>query len=238
MRQQTTALVLYSGGQDSCVCLADALARYENVETIGFLYGQAHAIEMQTRLVFLQKYRETFCDQAKRLGPDHVLDISGYGEIAQSTLTVQAADTRRKDGLPATYVPGRNLIFLIAAAALADRRGAEVLVGGMCETDYSGYPDCRRETMDAVETTIRLGMGLDLRIDTPLMALTKAQTWELTERLGGQKLVDLIVTDSHSCYAGDREHLHKWGYGCGQCDACKLRAKGYESWANQQEDGA
>ncbi|VAV89079.1 7-cyano-7-deazaguanine synthase, partial [hydrothermal vent metagenome] len=214
MRQQKTALLLFSGGQDSCTCLAYALANYAHVETIGFAYGQAHAIEMQTRLVFLQNYRANFADAAQRLGEDHLLDISGYADIAHSSLTKQVADTKRKDGLPATYVPGRNLIFLIAAAALAERRGASVLVAGMCETDYSGYPDCRREVMDAMEQLIGLGMNLQMQIDTPLMALTKAQTWALAHQFGGQKLVDMIVTDSHSCYQGNRETLHNWGYGC------------------------
>jgi len=225
-----TALVLFSGGQDSCTCLAYALEQYDHVETIGFIYGQTHHVEIQTRTVFLQNYRQQFPEQAARLGDDHVLDISGFADISHSALTGAVATARRQDGLPDTYVPGRNLIFLIAAAALADRRGADVLVGGMCETDYSGYPDCRRNAMDAMETSIQLGMGLDIVIDTPLMQLTKAETWGMAMELGGHKLVDLIVSDSHTCYAGDRTQLAAWGYGCGVCEACTLRAKGFAVW--------
>ncbi|MCF6292558.1 MAG: 7-cyano-7-deazaguanine synthase QueC [Robiginitomaculum sp.] len=230
MTIKNTALVLFSGGQDSSVCLAHALENYDYVETVGFDYGQTHAVEMQTRTVFLQEYRNLFPSVSERLGQDHLVDLSGYGKIAESSLTTIAADNRRKDGLPETYVPGRNLMFLIAAAAIADRRGASVLVGGMCETDYSGYPDCRRTTMDAAENLIKLGMGLSLTIDTPLMYLTKAETWELAKQLAGKKLIELIISHSHTCYAGDRENLHEWGYGCAKCEACILRQRGYENW--------
>jgi len=230
MTKTQKSLVLFSGGQDSCVCLAYALEHYGQVETIGFSYGQSHKVELETRTVFLQKFRKTFPNLSAKLGQDHQVDLTGFGGVAKSSLTSSAAITRRQDGLPDSYVPGRNLIFLITAAALADRRHAEVLVGGMCETDYSGYPDCRREALDAVEQTILLGMGLKISIDTPLMKLTKSQTWKMAFDLGGQKLVDLIIKDSHSCYQGDRSHLHEWGYGCGHCDACQLRAKGYSTW--------
>lgn len=234
MTIKKTALVLFSGGQDSSVCLAHALANYDYVETVGFDYGQSHAVEMQTRTVFLQEYRNLFPDISKGLGQDHLVDLSGYGQIAESSLTVTASKSRREDGLPLSYVPGRNLIFLIAAAAIADRRSANVLVGGMCETDYSGYPDCRRSTMDAAENLIKLGMGLNLVIDTPLMNLTKAETWGLADQLGGKKLVELIIVHSHTCYAGDRENLHEWGYGCGKCEACVLRKRGFENWKNSK----
>lgn len=234
MQSKKTALVLFSGGQDSSICLAYALAHYEHVETVGFTYGQSHLVEMQTRGVFLQNYRQIFPQQAQRLGEDHLVDLSGYGQIAHSSLTQNIAAVRRKDGLPETYVPGRNLIFLITAAAIADRRGASVLVGGMCETDFSGYPDCRRATMDAMEGLLKLGMEQDIEIDTPLMQLTKAQTWELADQLGGPKLVELVVTHSHTCYAGDHSKLHAWGYGCAVCEACNLRQKGYEDWADRQ----
>lgn len=230
MAQAGKALVLYSGGQDSCTCLAWALDRFAQVETVGFSYGQMHKVELQARQNFRTAFRAAFPETATRLGEDHIVDLTGFGDIAQSALTGDVMEKRRKDGLPDTYVPGRNLIFLIAAAALADRRGVTALVGGMCETDYSGYPDCRRNTIDAMEETLRLGMGLDLPIQTPLMFLTKAQTWELAHDLGGDKLVDLIVEESHTCYAGDRDQRHAWGYGCGECDACELRRKGYDAW--------
>ncbi len=236
MKTNTKALVLFSGGQDSAVCLAHGLNQYSLVETIGFHYGQNHDVEMLTRTVFLTKFRTQFTDMSKNLGPDHVVDLTGFGKIGHSSLTRETAAKRRKDGLPDTYVPGRNLIFLTAAAAMADRRGMDVLIGGMCETDFSGYPDCRRHTMDAMEKLIELGMELPLQIDTPLMKLTKAETWELAKTLGGQNLVDLIVRDTHTCYRGDRSKLHEWGYGCGQCDACTLRARGYHTWKENAPD--
>ena len=167
---------------------------------------------------------------AGRLGPDHVVDLTGYGRIAESALTTDRAIEMDARGLPTTFVPGRNLVFLSCAAALADRRGLEVLVGGMCETDFSGYPDCRRDTIDAMATALSLGLDKPVVIETPLMALTKAGTWALADRIGGKPLVDLILEDSHSCYLGDREHRHPWGYGCGTCPACELRAAGYEQW--------
>lgn len=225
-----SALVLFSGGQDSATCLAWALERYERVETVGFDYGQRHVVEMQARLVVRESMLRALPQWADRLGPDHLVDLTGYGRIAESALTTDRAIEMDARGLPTTFVPGRNLVFLTCAAALADRRGLEVLVGGMCETDFSGYPDCRRDTIDAMATALSLGLDRPVVIETPLMALTKAETWGLADRIGGQPLVDLILEDSHSCYLGDREHRHPWGYGCGTCPACELRAAGYEQW--------
>ncbi|WP_339870861.1 7-cyano-7-deazaguanine synthase QueC [uncultured Brevundimonas sp.] len=225
-----SALVLFSGGQDSATCLAWALARYDRVETVGFDYGQRHAVEMQARLVVRESMTRALPQWADRLGPDHVVDLTGYGRIAESALTTDRAIAMDARGLPTTFVPGRNLVFLTCAAALADRRGLELLVGGMCETDFSGYPDCRRDTIDAMATALSLGLDRPVVIETPLMALTKAETWALADRIGGQLLVDLILEDSHSCYLGDRIQRHPWGYGCGSCPACALRAAGYDQW--------
>jgi 7-cyano-7-deazaguanine synthase len=225
-----SALVLFSGGQDSATCLAWALARHERVETVGFDYGQRHAVEMRARLNVREEMARVLPDLADRLGPDHVVDLTGYGRIADSALTSERAIEMDARGLPTTFVPGRNLVFLTVAAALADRRGLDVLVGGMCETDYSGYPDCRRDTIDAVARALSLGLDRPVVIETPLMALTKADTWALAHDLGGPALVELIVETSHTCYRGDRDHRHPWGYGCGDCPACELRAAGYEEW--------
>lgn len=227
-----SALVLFSGGQDSATCLAWALERYARVETVGFDYGQRHAVEMEARLAVRDGMAAVLPPpMAGRLGPDHVVDLTGYGRIADSALTADRAIEMDARGLPTTFVPGRNLVFLTCAAALADRRGLEVLVGGMCETDYSGYPDCRRDTIDAMGRALSLGLDKTVEIDTPLMALTKAQTWALADRIGGRALVDLIIESSHTCYRGDRAHRHAWGYGCGDCPACELRAAGYVEWA-------
>lgn len=225
------ALVLFSGGQDSSVCLAWALERYARVETVGFDYGQRHVIEMEARVAVRHQIAARFPRWADRLGEDHVLDLKGFGAVAESALTADRAIEMTDRGLPSTFVPGRNLVFLIYAAALADRRGIAALVGGMCETDFSGYPDCRRDTLDAMQTALNLGMDRDFRIETPLMKLTKAQTWALADGIGGAALVDLIVEASHTCYRGDREHRHAWGYGCGDCPACELRAAGHAEWA-------
>lgn len=224
------ALVLFSGGQDSAVCLAWALARHGRVETIGFDYGQRHAVEMQARLRVLAAFPALFPQWSARLGADHVLDIASFGAIAETALTGERAIEITERGLPSTFVPGRNLVFLTYAAALADRRGARMLVGGMCETDYSGYPDCRRDTLDALERALNLGMEQDFRIETPLMRLTKAQTWALAKALGGEPLVELILEESHTCYLGERGQRRAWGYGCGTCPACELRARGYAEW--------
>lgn len=226
----TTALVLFSGGQDSTVCLAWALARHDRVETVGFDYGQRHAVELQARRRVREKIATGFPRWAAKLGHDHVLDISSFGKVAESALTADRAIEMTEKGLPSTFVPGRNLAFFIYAAALADRRGLQHLVGGMCETDFSGYPDCRRETLEAMERTLNLGMAQDFVIETPLMALTKAQTWGLARRLGGAGLVEIVRADSHTCYRGERGELHAWGHGCGTCPACELRARGWDEW--------
>lgn len=224
------ALVLFSGGQDSSVCLAWALARYARVETVGFDYGQRHSIELDARRRVRDEFVAQFPGWASRLGDDHMLDIRSFGAVAESALTAERAIEMTERGLPSTFVPGRNLVFFTYAAALADRRGLKALVGGMCETDYSGYPDCRRDTLDAIERALNLGMEQTFRIETPLMRLTKAQTWALAKALGGEALVDLIVTESHTCYRGERGKLHVWGYGCGECPACELRERGWREW--------
>ena len=224
------ALVLFSGGQDSATCLAWALSRHARVETVGFDYGQRHAVELEARLKVRDGMAAALPAVADRLGPDHMVDLSGYGRLAESALTAEREIEMGARGLPSTFVPGRNLIFLVAAAALADRRGLDVLVGGMCETDFSGYPDCRRDTLDAMEQALALGLDRPTPILTPLMRLTKADTWALAHELGGEALVRLIVEDSHTCYRGDRSVLHPWGYGCGTCPACELRAAGWAEW--------
>lgn len=228
--QDAGALVLFSGGQDSSVCLAWALARYGRVETVGFDYGQRHGVEMQARQEVLRGFRDRFPNWAPRLGEDHVLDLKGFGAVAQSALTADRAIEMTERGLPSTFVPGRNLAFFIYAAALADRRGLTALVGGMCETDFSGYPDCRRDTLDAMQAALNLGMARDFAIETPLMKITKAQTWALAASLGGEALVELIRVESHTCYRGERGELRRWGHGCDDCPACDLRAKGWDEW--------
>lgn len=224
------ALVLFSGGQDSTVCLAFALDRYARVETVGFDYGQRHGIELECRAQVRAEIAARFPDWAARLGPDHMLDISSFGAIGDTALTSQAEIEMTASGLPSTFVPGRNLVFFTYAAALGYRRGLHVLVGGMCETDYSGYPDCRDGTLRALEQALRLGTEIPFIIETPLMWCTKAQTWALAEALGGAAFVDLIIEETHTCYRGERGQRHDWGYGCGTCPACELRAKGYAIW--------
>jgi 7-cyano-7-deazaguanine synthase len=226
----TSALVLFSGGQDSATCLAWALERYERVETVGFDYGQRHAVEMQARLKVRDAMAGVMAEASPRLGQDHVIDLTGYGAISDSALTSERAIEMDQRGLPSTFVPGRNLVFLACAAALADRRGLQALVGGMCETDYSGYPDCRRDTIDAMQSALSLGLDRDIVVETPLMHLTKAETWALAHRIGGDALVEVILEESHTCYLGDRGRRHDWGYGCGACPACELRAAGYDRW--------
>lgn len=226
----SSALVLFSGGQDSATCLAWALERFDRVETVGFDYGQRHAVEMDARIKVRDAMPNALPGLAARLGPDHVVDLTGFGAIGETAMTTEQAIEVGARGLPSTFVPGRNLIFLTAAAALADRRGLAVLVGGMCETDFSGYPDCRRETIDAMEQALTLGLDRRVAIQTPLMWLTKAQTWAMAHDLGGDGLVDLIVEESHTCYRGDRSHRHDWGYGCADCPACDLRAAGWRDW--------
>jgi 7-cyano-7-deazaguanine synthase len=225
------ALVLFSGGQDSTACLAWALQRYDRVETVGFDYGQRHGVELEARQTVRARIVGEFPHWAKRLGEDHMLDLRGFGAVAESALTADRAIEMTDRGLPSTFVPGRNLVFLVYAAALADRRGLDALVGGMCETDFSGYPDCRRATLDAVQAALNLGMERDFRIETPLMALTKAETWALAKTLGGEALVAITVEETHTCYRGERGTLQPWGHGCGACPACELRQRGFEAWA-------
>jgi 7-cyano-7-deazaguanine synthase len=228
----TKAMILFSGGQDSATCLAWALERYELVETIGFDYGQRHRVELDCRQTVLDKLRAGFPHWAARLGQDHLLDLGLLGQISDTALTDDKVIAFAQSGLPNTFVPGRNLIFFTFAAAIAYRRGLSVLVGGMCETDYSGYPDCRDDTLKSLQVT--LGLGLDQRfvVETPLMWIDKGQTWEIAHKLGGEALVELIRRDTHSCYLGDHSTLHDWGYGCGQCPACELRARGYANYRN------
>jgi 7-cyano-7-deazaguanine synthase len=226
----TSALVLFSGGQDSTVCVAWALARCDRVETIGFNYRQRHSVELDCRPKILAGLRERFPAWAPKLGEDHMLDLGVLGEVSDTALTRERSIEFQTGGLPSTFVPGRNLVFLTFAAAIAYRRGVTGLVGGMCETDFSGYPDCRRDTIDAMAKALTLGLDRATPIETPLMHLDKSQTWELAFELGGQALVDLVIEDTHTCYLGDRSQRHEWGYGCGSCPACELRAKGYAKW--------
>ena len=230
-----TALVLFSGGQDSTTCLAQALTRYERVETVAFDYGQRHHVELQARLKVLEALRQQFPAWVPRMGEDHLLDLAVLGQVSETSLTRDMAFKMESSGLPNTFVPGRNLLFLTLAAALAYRRGLDVLVTGVCETDYSGYPDCRDDTMKAMQLALSLGMDKRLLIETPLMWLDKAQTWTLAESLGGEALVDVIVEHSHSCYLGDRKHRHAWGWGCGSCPACELRARGWQRYSGSAE---
>ena len=222
------ALVLLSGGQDSATCLAWALKRYTHVETIGFHYGQRHAVELECRQVTLDRMKMQFPAWAERLSEDHMLDLTLLGQISDTALTQDQEITFKKSGLPSTFVPGRNLLFFTFASAIAYRRGLTTLVGGMCETDYSGYPDCRDNTLKALQVAMSLGLDAPMIVETPLMWLNKAQTWKLAEELGGSPLVELIRTETHTCYLGDRTHVHRWGYGCGHCPACELRRDGYD----------
>lgn len=227
------AIVLFSGGQDSATCLAWALRRYKSVETAGFDYGQRHSVELECRKAFLQKLRELDAEFNAKLGPDHMIDMSSLGQISDCALTKDKAIAFEKNGVPNTFVPARNLLFFTYAAAVAYRRGASVLVGGMCETDYSGYADCRDNTLKSLQVSLSLGLDEPIVIETPLMRLDKAQTWELAEALGGKELVELIRRETHTCYLGVRDELHDWGYGCGKCPACRLRAQGWSTYKNQ-----
>ena len=230
MRKGSSALVLFSGGQDSTVCLAHALNTYDHVETVGFTYGQRHAIEMAARLEIRSAIPMLFPKWAKRLGADHILDMPALAALSETAMTREIAIELDASGLPNTFVPGRNLLFFTYAAALGHRRGISRLIGGMCETDFSGYPDCRDETLQSLAKSLSLGMARDIVIETPLMWLDKAATWARAESLGSQKLNDLIIETSHTCYKGVRGELHPWGHGCGACPACELRAKGYAKW--------
>jgi 7-cyano-7-deazaguanine synthase len=220
--REDAALVLFSGGQDSATCLAWALE--------GFDYGQRHRVEMEVRFAFRARIARAFPAWAPRLGEDHVLALDALRAVSDTALTRQTEIAMRADGLPNTFVPGRNLLFVTFAAALAYRRGLKHLVAGMCETDYSGYPDCRDDTLKALQVAINLGMQARFALHTPLMWRDKAATWALAERLGGAALVEAILEDTHSCYLGDRTQRHAWGYGCGTCPACELRRRGWEAW--------
>lgn len=225
------ALILFSGGQDSGTALAWALERFDRVETVGFDYGQRHSVEMQVRQELLVRMRGFRPEWDARLGPDHLIDLKGLSAIGETAMTADIEIETTAAGLPNTFVPGRNLAFFVMGGAVAYRRGLATLVGGMCETDYSGYPDCRRDTIDAQEQALRLGMEWDGRIETPLMHITKGQSWALVERIGGRTLVDLINEHTHTCYRGERGQRHDWGYGCGTCPACELRARGWSDYA-------
>ncbi|BBB63399.1 7-cyano-7-deazaguanine synthase [Undibacterium sp. KW1] len=228
--------MLFSGGQDSATCLAWALSRYSHVETIGFDYGQRHAIELSVRPVLIEKIRQFSPEWQSRLGEDHMIDLGLISQLSHTAMTEDIAIEMQENGLPNTFVPGRNLMFMMTAATLAYRRGLNVLVGGMCETDFSGYPDCRDDTMKALQVALNLGMNTRLKLETPLMWINKAQTWQLAEQLGGNALVDLIREDTHTCYLGQRGDMHPWGHGCGTCPACALRARGYEYYRSGNFD--
>jgi 7-cyano-7-deazaguanine synthase len=228
------ALVLFSGGQDSTTCLAWALDRFDRVETVGFDYGQRHRVELDCRSDIIAALKAGYPAWAAKLGEDHTVDLGVLGQISESALTRDSAIEMQANGLPSTFVPGRNLVFLTLSAALAYRRGLTHIVGGMCETDYSGYPDCRDQTIKALNTALNLGMDREFVLDTPLMWIDKAATWRLAESLGGAPLVDLIRERTHTCYLGERGALHDWGYGCGTCPACDLRAKGYAHYRAAQ----
>lgn len=226
----TKALLLFSGGQDSTVCLGWALDRFDRVETIGFDYGQRHRVELEARAEVLKRISGLKAVWRGRLADDHTVELPELGRISETSLTRDAEIIMTASGLPSTFVPGRNLIFLTYAAAVAYRRGITSLIGGMCETDYSGYPDCRNVTLESMEQALGLGMERVFKIETPMMFLSKAGTWKLAHQLGSHALVELIIEHTHTCYMGDRSKRFSWGYGCGDCPACDLRAKGYEEW--------
>jgi 7-cyano-7-deazaguanine synthase len=238
MNDPRTALVLFSGGQDSTTCLGWAIERFDHVETIGFDYGQRHRVELDVRPNILSRLRREFPAWSDKLGEDHVLDMNMLGQVSETALTRNVAIAMADTGLPNTFVPGRNLLFLTFAAVLAYRRGAKQLVTGVCETDYSGYPDCRDDTIKAMQLVLNLGMETRFVIHTPLMWIDKAATWSLAHEIGGDRFFELVRDETHTCYEGNREHRHAWGYGCGECPACDLRAKGYQAyqakWAGTQ----
>jgi 7-cyano-7-deazaguanine synthase len=224
------ALVLFSGGQDSTTCLALALEHYSHVETIGFDYRQRHRIELEQRGKIRAAIEKNFPNWRGRLGEDHLVSIEALADLSTTALTQEIAITMDEKGLPNTFVPGRNLLFLTFAGALAYRRGLKTLIGGMCETDFSGYPDCRDDTIKAVQVALNLGMDAHFVLETPLMWLDKAATWRLAERLGGEALIKLVIEESHTCYLGERGKRHDWGHGCGECPACRIRAEGWRKF--------
>jgi 7-cyano-7-deazaguanine synthase len=230
MNKSKSALVLFSGGQDSTTCLAWALDKFSHVETLAFDYNQRHVVELDCRKVVLNNIRAQFPEWANKLGEDHLLDIPVLGSISDTALTQNREIEFGKSGLPTTFVPGRNLLFLTLASAIAYRRGIEVLVGGMCETDFSGYPDCRNETIKSQEKTLSLGLDYPLIIETPLMWIDKAATWKMANDIGGDRLINIIKNDTHTCYLGDRSVSHDWGFGCGTCPACELRKTGWNKF--------
>jgi 7-cyano-7-deazaguanine synthase len=230
LTQAEGALVLFSGGQDSATCLAWALERFDAIETIGFDYGQRHRVELDCRRRIIARLKAEFPEWSGKLGDDHVIDLSVLGQLSETALTRDSAIAFAASGLPNTFVPGRNLLFFTFAAATGYRRGIRHLVGGMCETDFSGYPDCRDDTLKSLQATLSLGMDHRFVIHTPLMWRDKKATWDLAHELGGDALVELIRSESHSCYLGDRDTLHDWGYGCGACPACDLRRRGWEAF--------
>lgn len=225
-----TAMVLFSGGQDSATCLTWALDRFDHVETIAFDYGQTHAVELEVRTTFLAALRERFPEWGAKLGEDHFIDLSLLGAISDTALTRDKEIEMTEAGLPNTFVPGRNLLFLTTAAAVGYRRDTRHIIAGMCETDYSGYPDCRDDTIKALQVALTLGMDKRYVLHMPLMWLDKAATWKMAEELGGGELVELIRQESHTCYRGDRTVLHEWGYGCDDCPACELRRTGWAGY--------
>lgn len=226
------AIVSFSGGQDSTTCLFWALKHYDHVETVGFNYGQKNAVELNCRKTVLEKIQTQFPDLSHKLGADLVIDATTFGQVSSSALTCsgEPIQAHGRDGLPTSFVPARNLMFMTYVGARAYLREIHTIITGVGQADFSGYPDCRRDTMDAMQKALTLGMNWEIEIVTPLMFRTKAQTWELAYELGGEKLVDFIVRETHTCYEGDHEHLHPWGYGCGECPACILRKKGYEEF--------
>jgi 7-cyano-7-deazaguanine synthase len=226
-----SALVLFSGGQDSATCVAWALDRFASVETVGFDYGQRHKVELEVRQRFLARLRAEFAHWAPKLGQDHLLDLSVLGSVSETALTRDVAIEMQATGLPNTFVPGRNIVFITLASAIAYRRGIKHLVTGVCETDYSGYPDCRDDTIKSLQVALNLGMESRFVVHTPLMWIDKAQTWALARDHGGAPLVDLIREETHTCYAGDRSRRHAWGFGCGSCPACDLRRQGFERYS-------
>lgn len=231
-----TAIVMFSGGQDSATCLAWALENFEHVETIGFDYGQTHAVELSVRNTFIEALRSTFPKWDRKLGQDHLVDLGILGALSDTALTREREIELTDAGLPNTFVPGRNLLFLTVAAAVGYRRNARHIVGGMCETDYSGYPDCRDDTIKALQVAVGLGMDKRYVFHTPLMWIDKAETWRLAHALGGTPLVELVRRDTHTCYKGDRSNLHDWGLGCGECPACKLRETGWLNFINDHPE--
>jgi 7-cyano-7-deazaguanine synthase len=225
-----SALVLFSGGQDSTVCLAWALERFARVETIGFAYGQRHAVELEVRPRIRAALAAHSAQWRVRLGDDHMVRIDALAEVSETALTREVAIEITESGLPTTFVPGRNLVFFSFAGAVAYRRGIKHVVAGMCETDFSGYPDCRDDTIKAMQLALTLGMDRRFVIHTPLMWIDKAGTFALAREIGGDALIDVLLAETHTCYLGDRDHRHPWGFGCGECPACRLRADGYAKW--------